>query len=271
MTPETYGRLALASLDQEARFVADLTCDRVYFAGGRGICLTTEYEGLTPKYTARFFDDEFQTVASTSLTGLPSRARVSPDGRWAAVTVFERGHSYAVDGFSTRSTILDTRSGLVVGDLEQFAVSRDGVPFKSVDFNFWGVTFARDDDRFYATLATGGTPYLVEGRIDTKAVRVLRAGVECPSLSPDNQRIAYKHRLDESRWQIHVLDLATGSVTALDRETRSVDDQVEWLDDQHVVYHITAAHGADVWALRTDGTEPPRIIKSYAYSPAVVH
>src|SRR5688572_4683117 len=129
MTPETYGRLALASLDQEARFVADLTCDRVYFAAGRGICLTTEYEGLTPKYTARFFDDEFQTVASTSLTGLPSRARVSPDGRWAAVTVFERGHSYAVDGFSTRSTILDTRSGLVVGDLEQFAVSRDGVPF----------------------------------------------------------------------------------------------------------------------------------------------
>ena len=36
--------------------------------------------------------------------------------------------------------------------------------FKSIDFNFWGVTFGRDGDRFFATLKTRGQRYLVKGR-----------------------------------------------------------------------------------------------------------
>ncbi len=42
----------------------------------------------------------------------------------------------------------------------------------------------------------------------------------------------------------HVLDLATGSETALDGEVRSVDDQAVWLDDQHVL-SLRAAGGPD--------------------------
>jgi hypothetical protein len=56
----------------------------------------------------------------------------------------------------------------------------------------------------------------------------------------------------------------------LTTEKRSVDDQVDWLDNEHVLYHITGENGADIWALRADGAEPPKILRRFAYSPAVV-
>ncbi len=271
MAPGTFTHVALAPLDGEhGRFVADLACQRVYYASGKGVCLVTEYTGLAAQHLARVFDSTFRVVATTTLSGVPSRARVSPDGTRAAVTVFESGHSYADDGFSTRTTILDTANGAIIGDLEQYTVLRDGTPFKEVDFNFWGVTFARDSRHFYATLATGQRPFLVEGDIQTRTMRVLRADIECPSLSPDNRRIAFKHRLDDEAWRIEVLDLESGSITPLALETRSVDDQVDWLDDEHVVYHITGATGADVWKLRVDGGTPPEMLMPYAYSPSIV-
>ena len=66
-----------------------------------------------------------------------------------------------------------------------------------------------------------------------------------------------------------MLDLATLSDTTLGAETRSVDDQVEWLDDGHVMYHLPS-RGADIWVLSTGAPEPPRILVPLAYSPAVV-
>ena len=121
-----------------------------------------------------------------------------------------------------------------------------------MDFNFWGVTFAQDSNRFYATLASSGVKYLVEGDIDARSARVVATDVECPSLSPDNTRVAYKKAYTDARglgWHLEVLDLATMAVTPLATETRSVDDQVEWLDDGHVMYHLPSSRGADVWVL----------------------
>ena len=146
-----------------------------------------------------------------------------------------------------------------------------GKPFHAPDFNFWGVTFALDGNRFFVTLASGGIKYLVEGNVDAREGRVLRTGVECPSLSPDNTRIAYKSMVGHlGMWQLRVYNLQTGADIALTTETRSVDDQADWLDGDHVMYHITGSHGADIWVLRTDGTEAPKILRQYAYSPAVV-
>ena len=51
----------------------------------------------------------------------------------------------------------------VVASLEQFRVTHRGRTIDAPDVNVWGVTFARDSDRFYATLATGGETYLIEG------------------------------------------------------------------------------------------------------------
>ena len=100
------------------------------------------------------------------------------------MTVFVTGHSYADGTFSTHTTIVDGTSGDELADMESFAVYRDGERIQSPDFNFWGVTFARDSNKIYATLGTAGKTYLVEGNVRERRFDVLRDTVECPSLSP---------------------------------------------------------------------------------------
>ena len=110
---------------------------------------------------------------------------------------------------------------------------------------------------------TGGKRYLVEGSIRERSVRVLRDNVECPSLSPDETRIAYKKRVGAAdEWRLHVLDLDTMRETAL-AEKRSIDDQAEWLNDDVVVY----SDGQVVWAVRADGRGAPRRLLRDAASP----
>jgi Tol biopolymer transport system component len=189
--------------------------------------------------------------------------------------VFVSGDSYAGGSFSTRTTIFDLAGGRGLGDLEQFGVTRGGSPFKQQDFNFWGVTFAPDGDRFYATLSTGGGLYLIEGRVSERTMRVLREGVECPSLSPDGGRIAFKVRaFDGGRlvWRLRILDLATGRHVDI-AESRSIDDQAEWLDNDRVLYALPRGAGSgssDVWSARADGAGSPALFISDAFSPAIV-
>ena len=256
------------------RFVTKLSCERAYYAANRGICLNSKNQGQNVTHFADLFDDQFETRGTVPLTGPPSRVRVSGDGRRAAATVFEEGHSYAQQGFSTRTSVIDLLEGKVLCDLEDFTVFKDGRRIKEKDFNFWGLTFARDGNQFYATLDTGGISYLVKGDIDKREVRVVRAGVECPSLSPDNTRLVFKKRIgSRSRgwWQLARFDLATNEEVVLAKETRSVDDQVEWLDDHAVTYHLTGnGTAADLWVLPVDGQSSPQLLLSNAYSPAIV-
>ena len=244
-----------------------LACERVYFAAGRGICMGVAPSGV--EYTASIFNSKLKPLHSITLTGLPSRARVSSDGRYGAMTVFVTGDSYlsSPTAFSTRTTILDMASGKQVGQLEQYEVTKEGKPFDAVDFNFWGVTFdPRDSNRFYATLGTGGVHYLVEGNIREQTMRTLRDGVECPSLSPDGKQIAFKSRIgDEARWRLRVLDVATLADHPV-AEDRSIDDQVEWLDndtlaysDERNVYTVPADGGGEAELLVKDATSPVRL------------
>jgi hypothetical protein len=273
---DTFHRVAVApfATPGQATFLTQLKCDRVYFGGSRGICLTSATEGAKTTWWAETFDGQFHALARVPLTGEPSRVRVSPDGGLAAATVFETGHSYRDHGFSTRTTLIDLTSGTLGGDLEQFATYRDGHLFKHKDFNFWGVTFARDGDTFYATLDSGGVSYLVKGSARRRAMEVVTTEVECPSLSPDNTRIAFKRRVGaRSRgwWQLAMLRLDTLAYSIVSKETRSVDDQVEWLDDARVIYHLpSGTTAAELWAVRVDNTAAPERILTFAYSPAVV-
>ena len=262
------GRLAISPLDRLARRApAPLRCDRLHFAGGVGLCVARG-SAFAAGYRATIFGAELRERGGVDLAGTPSRARVSRDGRRAAVTQFVTGHSYAEEGsFSTQTTLIDLESAARIADLEDFAVLRGQRLVTAVDVNFWGVTFARDSDRFYATLATGGKTYLVRGSIAARRMRVIRENVECPSLSPDGTRLAYKKRVrsDAGPWRLHVLDLATMRDTAL-AETRSVDDQVEWLDDGDVLYGVDGA----VWTTRADGSGRANRFLVGASSPAVV-
>jgi WD40-like Beta Propeller Repeat len=247
--------------------LAPLKCARVYFAAGRGICLARD-RSLAAGYKAEVFGSDLRVRHSLDLPGLASRARVSPDGRYGSVTLFVSGDSYAAAGsFSTRTTLIDLADGSRIADLEQFTVTRGGRQVTAVDVNFWGVTFARDGDRFYATMATGGKTYLIEGSVSARTAHTLHENVECPSLSPDGNRIAYKRRTGSSSrpWRLTVLDLRTMRETAL-AEPRSVDDQAEWLDDGHVLYAIDGS----TWSVPADGSGPPSRYIAGAGSPSVV-
>ena len=261
-----YAEVAITPIDHASArpTFTGLVCERVYASGRNGICLIPKQEPLGSAVNARLFGLDFRPTRSARLDGIASRARVSPTGRYGAATTFVTGHSYKDVGFSTKTSLIDMDAGKVLADLEKFAVTKDGKPFEAIDFNFWGVTFAPDDRRFYATLQTSGDIYLVEGDVEARTARVIGKDIECPSLSPDGSRIAYKLRSGGS-WRLHVLDLASGRRTPLS-ETRSIDDQVEWLDDQRVLY----GHLGDVWVARADGRGRPRVYLPNALSPAVV-
>jgi hypothetical protein len=267
-----YAALAPLSDPDGPRQITGYPCRRLFMAAGHGLCLAEQADDPfgTP-YRARFFGPDFKTTHELPLAGLPSRARVSPDGSLGAATVFVNGDSYSSGAFSTRTTLFDMNAGASLGDLETFAVFKDGKRFQSVDFNFWGVTFAHQAGRFYATLGTGGHTYLIQGDRATRSLTVLRDGVECPSLSPDGTRIAYKSRVSGSgalggvAWRLSVLSLDTLQDHPL-AETRNVDDQAEWLDNSTVLYSVDS----DTYAVPSDGRGAPRLFAHRADSPAVI-
>jgi hypothetical protein len=275
---DNYGKLAVVDVDHrnQLRFVEGFSCEAVHFTGGHGICLTAD-RGVFTTYAAQLFDTKLKPLFTIPLNGGPSRSRVSRDGAIAACTVFVSGHGYDSVDFSTQTLLFETATGNLRGSLEDFSVTRDGQPFRAADFNFWGVTFTPDSRHFYCTLSSNRAHYLVEGDIAGRTAKVVHDNAECPSVSPDGTRVAYKKRFiieDRLVWQLHVLDLATMKETAL-AEKRSVDDQIEWLDNAHVLYAVSdnpegSSATTNVWKGDADGKTAPEMFIAKAYSPAVV-
>ena len=264
---EHYAKIAVAPLadPSSARAFTEVTCERVSVASGRGLCLVPEY-GVVNHFYAYRLNAELEPTTRVELGGSPSRTRLTPNGRFGATTIFVAGHGYADNAFSTQTNIIDMTSGTVVADLESFTVIRDGEPFKKRDFNFWGVTFKHDNNGFFATLRTAGRVYLVEGDLAARRMTLGRENIECPSLSPDNTRLAFKKPLGRpGSWRLSVLDLASGKEVEL-AETHSIDDQAEWLDDSHVLYGLNA----DLWVIAADGSGRAQKFLTNALSPTVV-
>jgi hypothetical protein len=210
----------------------------------------------------------------TAVLGLPSQVRMSADSSLVATRTFVRGHSYAQAALSTETII--RRNGKTLGNIESWRTTVDARPMRSVDRNFWGVTFAADSDTFYATAARGNTTWLMCGSLKGRSMISLRTDAECPSLSPDQTKIAYKKSLDSTTrggWWLVVLDLRASQESLL-AETRSVDDQVEWLDDNRLLYwlyrSVSQATTSDVWVVPVDGTGSPAVLIPEAFSSAVV-
>jgi hypothetical protein len=250
-------------IDGGAPSVARIFCERLYISGPRGICLSTR----DVKSDGSTVDRQLNTLHTITVPGLPSRARVFPDGRYGSVTTFVAGHAYAAPGtFSTYTALIDLVHGKVITNLEKFTMFRNGVLVHASDVNYWGVTFAGDDRHFYATLATGGHTYLVDGDMVRREMWTVHENVECPSLSPDGTRIAFKKLVGQAgAWRLAMLDLRTMRETPL-AETRSIDDQVEWLGDSQVLY----SDDRDVWSVKADGSGIPQRVLTHAASPTVV-
>lgn len=266
--PRLNGRLYSVALAAGAQPQAagELACERVHEnAAGAGLCLAAKRHGFD--YEGIVYDAARRPLHRFSIPGLPDRARVSPDGRYAGFTAFLSGHTYTagVRSFSTHTAIVDMRAGKPLFTLDQLEVTRDGEPFERADANFWGVAFA-GGDRFYATLGSGGRHYLLAGRVSTRAAQVIGEHVECPSPSPDGQRIAYKRRIGkQDRWRLHVRDVRGGRDVAL-AEPRSIDDQPEWLDDDTIVY----SDDRNVYAVPADGSGGRQRLVARASSPVAL-
>ncbi|MFE3873376.1 TolB family protein [Kitasatospora sp. NPDC059146] len=252
------------------RTASGTQCLRFHAAAGTGICLQAQHGALDDTYRAVVLDDHLHERRSFPAAGIPTRSRVSPSGHLAAWTVFVSGDSYAGSDFSTRTSIVDVRDWNLRENLEDFAVVKDGHPYQAHDVNIWGVTFA-DDNTFYATLASSGQTHLVRGDLAARTLTTLHDNVECPSLSPDGTRIAYKKRVPglspDAPWRLYVLDLATGTETAT-AEQRNIDDQALWSDTGTLVYALPGDYGADLWTVPADGSGAPLLVTKAAVAPA---
>ncbi|WP_406223467.1 TolB family protein [Streptomyces decoyicus] len=252
------------------RTASGVRCLRFHEAAGTGICLRAVHGKLRDTYRAVVLDKRLHELRRYDVAGTPTRARVSPGGHTVAWTVFVSGDSYAGTAFSTRTSLVDTRTWRLDANLETYALTVDGHPVHAVDINIWGVTFA-DDNRFYATAATGGKTYLVRGDRTARTLTALHTNVECPSLSPDGTRIAYKKRVNgagpDAPWRLYVLDLRTLRETPTG-EHRNVDDQAVWRDGRTLVYSLPGDFGSDLWTVPADGTGRPQRLVTAALAPA---
>ncbi|MEV6521429.1 hypothetical protein AB0M43_05700 [Longispora sp. NPDC051575] len=260
------GRVTQAALAEPGRVLGSgPACERAYAAAGILVCLRTDAAPGSTRIVV--YDAHLAERRTLSAWGTPSRARVSPSGRFVAWTVFRDGDSYLNEGrFSTTAGLYDLETGTHHGSLEDYAVTVDGRPYSAPDMNFWGVTFARDDRTFYATMSSAGRTWLMRGDIGTRRMTAERGNVECPSLSPDGTRIAYKFRTGD-RWRLHVLTLATGADVPL-AEPAHVDDQPTWLDPATIAYSRPEAGRPTLFAVPADGTGTPRLLRADATSPA---
>ncbi|WP_432875245.1 hypothetical protein ACQPYH_23760 [Kribbella sp. CA-245084] len=271
--PDSKGHLALVAKDDPGgpRSVSALTCLRVYAAGGTGTCL--RQDGALTTFQIAILDKNLNVQKAIPLVGVPNRTRVSGDGRLVAWTVFVAGDSYNHGRFSTRSGLIDLSSQDMIDSLEFLSVTLDGHPYTAPDLNFWGITFAADDNTFYATMSTAGHRYLVQGDIAAKSVHTIAENVECPSLSPDGKRIAFKSAIDGNPakgWRLTVLDLASGTRTPL-AETRTVDDQPAWLDPTTIAYAVPRGPAdSDIWSVPANGSGSPQLLIPHAESPAAL-
>ncbi len=209
-------------------------------------------------------NSRLQRAGSIELAGLPSPVRMSADSSLVATTTFVGGNPYAQVSLSTKDI-----------DSAQRDEPRDH-PVLEDNSRRPGMTFAEDDDTFYATAASGSTTWLMRGSTKEKSMVSLRTDAECPSLSPDQARIAYKKRPESKArgmWRLAVLDLRTGQESLL-AETRSVDDQAEWLDGNRLLDRLPGIGSevttSEVWVVPAFGTGATTVFIPEASSPAVV-
>lgn len=270
----TYGKVGVATVEDPdgPRAILDLSCDRVFATARGGLCLVSD-RGVVTRYKVLVLDRAFGVVEEKPLSGMPKEGTISPDGTLASTTTIVNGQCDASGSFTTRTTVWRIR-GRSYGALEDFALYTGGERKRFDRLNVWGVTFA-GNDTFYATAGSGERTWLVRGSLSARRLDSVREDAECPTLSPDGTRIVYRKRegASDNTWRLAVHDLRTGNERILP-SVPLTDDEVEWLDDDHIVYGLSRKGGqaamSDIWSVSVEGRGSPRLFVPAAFSPAVV-
>jgi hypothetical protein len=253
-----------------ARNVSALRCQRFYRAADTSVCL--RLSGPGPSYEAAVMTGGDTVVKTIALPGIPSRARVSASGTIVTWTSFVTGDSYTVPGgFSTRTGFFDLRSGEVTESIEHFEATINNRVTKAADINYWGLTVGDDDNTFYATFASAGATWLVRGDLKAKTLKSVRPNAECPSLSPDGERVAYKKRATPlDPWDLVVLDLRTNQEKRLPGTT-GIDDQAAWVDNSTLAFGTAKNDNRTaIYFVPADGSAPAKSEILNAASPVSV-
>jgi hypothetical protein len=268
---DEYGRVGYIDARGE-RHVTELECDRLDINEAGGICLSAS-AGFGGGGRGLLLDAGFNAQLKFGVNQ-PSRAAVSPDGGVVSWTGFTRGHSYLVPGeFATTTQLISVDRGVGANLETIFATfDIDGDPLIAEDRNYWGVTFL-DNDRFYATVGYENTTAIVAGQVSNSRLDIVYENASCPEVSPDGRTIVAKEFRD-GRFQLVAIDVVSGTRRDLG-ETRSVDDQVEWADDDNILYALPNADEGtdaqpvfDVWALNVAPGSEPQLVIPFADSPA---
>jgi hypothetical protein len=269
--PAVHDRVAMVAIANPAtvRAVAPISCSRVHFSGDRGVCLVEEPHGRATRHAAIVFDRMFRQRHRIPLPGVPTRLRVAPGGVLAAVSTYAEEDSPTGERLALESMLLDLERGGVVADLREFALDAPGPIGLPRDFS--SVAFDADGDRFYATLSAPDSRHLVLGSVRARRMRAVGTGFANEGLSPDGRRLIIKRVNERGFWQLSILDLATMHEHRLEHGARSIDDQVEWLDDRALIFHDGTGSSTAIWQLDLDGNAGPRLFIVDAYSPVVVH
>ncbi|MEV8373106.1 hypothetical protein AB0P21_10245 [Kribbella sp. NPDC056861] len=264
------GKLAAASVTAPdgPRQVGELRCDRFATARSTSICLRTKPGSLPPLTEMLVLGRELDVVHQETLPGTPSRARVSPDGKIVNWTLFVTGDSYAASGFSTRSGFYDLEKKKLTKSIEELPVFVNGKRYYASDINYWGITFGADGDHFYVTMASKGKTYLIEAHLKKFRGEAIAENVECPSLSPDGERIAYKQKQPDGSWRLAVLGLDSLNIK-YPPEDRAIDDQPLWRGNYTLLYALRRGNSSDVWSVPVAPIGKPTLLVPDAASPAL--
>ena len=160
---------------------------------------------------------------------------MSPNGRIGAMTTFVSGDSYTSPG-----AVLDPHdahrpraAAATIADLEKFTVTKDGERIHSPGLQLLGRDVRARQRRVLRDAGHGRRTTTSCTAASARApMEVIHDNVECPSLSPDGTRIAYKRR-DGKPW--HLAPARPRPRTGADAavaERRPIDDQAEWLDNR---------------------------------------